>query len=140
MALLHVASVNTTQLSVLPRGHTTELQVGAGYWGPSVRTSPPGGWSFLTEWYWQPTNQPSAPGVGNKIHPFPEARVRKLDGQSPAAFCPSSPDPDSRGGHSDSISLRKENHGILEIRFQASTVTYWSYRSSVHAFILKKLL
>lgn len=86
----------------------------------------------------QPTN-PVSQEVGNKIHQFLETRVRKLDGQSPAPFCPSSPDPDSRGGHSDSISLQKENQGILETRFQVSTVTYLSYCLLVHLFILKKL-
>ena len=30
--------------------------------------------------------------VGNKIHQFLETQIRKLDSQSPAHFCPSSPD------------------------------------------------
>lgn len=132
---------HSTQLNSLyfQEGASPSCKLALGIGGPLCGHPYPGGLSFLTELYWQPANQPSAPGVGNKIHPFPEARVRKLDGQSPAPFCPSSPDPDSRGRHNDSISLQKESHRILEIRLQASTVTYLSYRLSIHVFILKKL-
>lgn len=86
------------QLFVLPRGRTTELQVSAGCWVLRVDIPSPAGWSFFLRMVLgtnQPTQCPRRWEI--KYISFLKPESENWMAQSPAPFCPSSPDPDSRG-------------------------------------------